>query len=84
MVFYKVGTVINVSGGLITKGHPIGATGIAQACEIFWQMCGKVGGDRQVEPVPKRGLSHNFGFNGGASVIVYEKADGCPYGKAKL
>jgi acetyl-CoA acyltransferase len=39
---------VNTSGGLLSKGHPIGATGIAQVCEASWQLRG-VAGDRQVE-----------------------------------
>jgi acetyl-CoA acetyltransferase len=39
---------VNTSGGLLSKGHPIGATGIAQICEATWQLCGEAG-TRQVE-----------------------------------
>lgn len=35
------GPVINPSGGLISKGHPLGATGLAQCCELTWQLRGK-------------------------------------------
>jgi len=62
--------VVNVSGGLESKGHPIGATGVAQCCEILWQMRNEAG-DRQIVPAPKVSLQHNFGFNGGAVVSVY-------------
>jgi acetyl-CoA acetyltransferase len=50
---------VNTSGGLIAKGHPIGATGVAQVCEIFWQLRGEAG-DRQVEGA-KVGLTENGG-----------------------
>lgn len=39
---------VNPSGGLLSRGHPVGATGAAQVCELFWQLTGKAGG-RQVE-----------------------------------
>jgi acetyl-CoA acetyltransferase len=50
---------VNTSGGLLSKGHPIGATGTAQLCEIFWQLRGECG-DRQVEGA-KVGLTENGG-----------------------
>jgi acetyl-CoA C-acetyltransferase len=52
----------NPSGGLLSKGHPIGATGVAQLCEIFWQLRGEAG-DRQVDGASV-GLTHNVGGNG--------------------
>ncbi|ADD04182.1 acetyl-CoA C-acyltransferase [Natrialba magadii ATCC 43099] len=63
---------VNTSGGLKSKGHPIGATGSGQVVEAFKQLSGKAG-DRQVEN-PTRGLTHNVGGSGGASVIhIFEK-----------
>jgi len=50
---------VNTSGGLLSKGHPIGATGTAQLCEIFWQLRGECG-DRQVEGA-RVGLTENGG-----------------------
>ncbi len=50
---------VNPSGGLISKGHPIGATGVAQIYEIFTQLRGEAG-DRQVKN-PKVGLTENGG-----------------------
>ena len=50
---------VNPSGGLISKGHPIGATGVAQIYEIFSQLRGEAG-DRQVKN-PKLGLTENGG-----------------------
>jgi acetyl-CoA C-acetyltransferase len=50
---------INVSGGLKARGHPLGATGTAQVCEIIWQLQKKAG-DRQV-PDPRIGFACNFG-----------------------
>ena len=50
---------VNPSGGLLSKGHPVGATGIAQICEIFWQLRGEAG-KRQVAN-SKIGLTENGG-----------------------
>jgi len=50
---------VNTSGGLLAKGHPVGATGVAQICEIFWQLRGEAG-KRQVAN-PKIGLTENGG-----------------------
>jgi acetyl-CoA acetyltransferase len=50
---------VNPSGGLLAKGHPVGATGVAQICEIFWQLRGEAG-ERQVTN-PKVGLTENGG-----------------------
>ncbi|MBI4832794.1 MAG: thiolase family protein, partial [Candidatus Lindowbacteria bacterium] len=50
---------VNPCGGLLSKGHPVGATGIAQVCEVTWQLRGEAG-DRQVEGV-KTGLTHTLG-----------------------
>lgn len=52
----------NPSGGLLSKGHPIGATGVAQLCEVYWQLRGEAG-DRQVAGA-QIGLTHNVGGNG--------------------
>mmetsp|Transcript_93697 Transcript_93697/g.202643 ORF Transcript_93697/g.202643 Transcript_93697/m.202643 type:complete len:83 (+) Transcript_93697:945-1193(+) len=58
--------VVNPSGGLISKGHPLGATGLAQICEITWQLRNQAE-KRQVKNV-KYGLTHNLGL-GGACVV---------------
>lgn len=50
---------VNPSGGLLAKGHPTGATGIAQICELVWQLRGEAG-QRQVKD-PKIGLAHCVG-----------------------
>lgn len=63
---------VNTSGGLKSKGHPIGATGAGQVVEAYKQLTGAAG-ERQVEN-PTRGLTHNVGGSGGASVVhVFEK-----------
>ncbi|WP_236794244.1 lipid-transfer protein [Amycolatopsis sp. GM8] len=66
--------VINPSGGLISKGHPIGATGLAQCAELVWQLRGQAEG-RQVEGVTTA-LQHNLGLGGAAVVTMYQKVDG--------
>ena len=58
---------INTSGGLKSKGHPVGATGMAQVVEIVEQLRG-IAGDRQIKGV-KRGLTQNMGGTGGSSVV---------------
>ncbi|MFE0524272.1 lipid-transfer protein [Streptomyces sp. NPDC058954] len=63
--------VVNPSGGLISKGHPLGATGIAQAAELVWQLRGAAG-ERQV-PGARVGLAHNIGL-GGAAVVTMLRA----------
>lgn len=63
--------VINPSGGLLAKGHPLGATGLAQCAELVWQLRGQAG-PRQVEGA-KVGLQHNIGLGGAAVVTVYER-----------
>ncbi|TYL35945.1 3-ketoacyl-CoA thiolase [Natronococcus pandeyae] len=63
---------VNTSGGLKSKGHPIGATGAGQVVEAFKQLSGEAG-ERQVEN-PVRGLTHNVGGSGGAAVVhIFEK-----------
>jgi acetyl-CoA acetyltransferase len=52
-------TPVNTSGGLLAKGHPVGATGIAQAFEVWLQLSG-LAGDRQVKDA-RTGLTHNGG-----------------------
>jgi sterol carrier protein 2 len=63
--------VTNPSGGLLAKGHPLGATGLAQCAEIVWQLRGEAG-VRQVEGA-RVGLQHNIGLGGAAVVAIYKK-----------
>ncbi|RAP49062.1 MAG: acetyl-CoA acetyltransferase [Methanosphaera sp. rholeuAM74] len=58
---------VNPSGGLKARGHPLGATGIAQATEITWQLRGDAG-KRQVEGA-EIGLTHNVGGTGGTAAV---------------
>jgi acetyl-CoA C-acetyltransferase len=63
---------INPSGGLKSKGHPIGATGIGQVVEVFEQFTGKAG-DRTVKDA-QIALTHNFGATGAsAAVHIFQK-----------
>ena len=63
--------VTNPSGGLLSKGHPLGATGLAQCAELVWQLRGQAG-PRQVEGAAVA-LQHNIGLGGAAVVTLYEK-----------
>jgi acetyl-CoA acetyltransferase len=65
--------VVNPSGGLISKGHPLGATGLAQCAELNWQIRG-LSEKRQVDGA-KVCLQHNIGLGGAAVVAMYRKAD---------
>ena len=58
---------INPSGGLKSKGHPIGATGVGQVAEVFDQLTGKAG-ERTVKDA-KIGLTHNFGATGASCAV---------------
>lgn len=59
--------VINPSGGLKARGHPAGATGIAQICELTWQLRGTAGA-RQVEDA-RIGVAHDAGGTGATAVV---------------
>ena len=63
--------VTNPSGGLLSKGHPLGATGLAQCAELVWQLRGQAEA-RQVDGVTLA-LQHNIGLGGAAVVTLYEK-----------
>ncbi|WP_256204353.1 thiolase C-terminal domain-containing protein [Planococcus faecalis] len=62
--------VINPSGGLMSKGHPLGATGLAQCTELVWQLRGQAG-KRQVEGA-KIALQHNLGLGGACVTTMYQ------------
>jgi acetyl-CoA acetyltransferase len=64
--------VVNPSGGLISKGHPLGATGLAQCAELTWQLRGEAEA-RQVDGVDLA-LQHNIGLGGAAVVTLYRRA----------
>lgn len=63
--------VVNPSGGLLSKGHPLGATGLAQCAELVWQLRGTAGA-RQVDGAALA-LQHNLGLGGAGVVTLYEK-----------
>jgi len=75
---YGGDVVVNPSGGLLSKGHPVGCSGVAQAVEMFWQLTGQAGA-RQVEGA-RVGLSHVTGGgiagldHGACTVHIFEKA----------
>ncbi len=64
--------VVNPSGGLISKGHPLGATGLAQCAELTWQVRGQA--DKRQVKGAKLALQHNLGLGGAAVVAMYRKA----------
>ncbi|MGS0893344.1 lipid-transfer protein [Burkholderia stagnalis] len=63
--------VTNPSGGLLSKGHPLGATGLAQCAELVWQLRGTAG-QRQVEGA-RVALQHNIGLGGACVVTLYRR-----------
>ncbi|WP_042355636.1 lipid-transfer protein [Bacillus rubiinfantis] len=63
--------VVNPSGGLMSKGHPLGATGLAQCTELVWHLREKAG-DRQVDGA-RIALQHNLGLGGACVVTMYQK-----------
>lgn len=67
------GPIINPSGGLISKGHPLGATGLAQCAELCWQLRGWAN-NRLVDA--DVALQHNLGLGGAVVINVYKRADG--------
>lgn len=63
--------VTNPSGGLLSKGHPLGATGLAQCAELVWQLRGQAE-NRQVDGA-RLALQHNLGLGGACVVTLYER-----------
>jgi sterol carrier protein 2 len=63
--------VVNPSGGLLSKGHPLGATGLAQCVELVQQLRGQAGA-RQVDRA-RFGLQHNLGLGGACVVTLYQR-----------
>jgi sterol carrier protein 2 len=68
------GPIINPSGGLISKGHPLGATGLAQCAELTWQLRGWAN-NRHVDDA-NVALQHNLGLGGAVVINIYKRADG--------
>ncbi|KAJ4153458.1 hypothetical protein LMH87_009943 [Akanthomyces muscarius] len=73
-ITYGGRVVVNPSGGLISKGHPLGATGLAQCAELVWQLRGWAN-NRLVKDIDVA-LQHNLGLGGATVVTVYKRADG--------
>ena len=69
---YGGAVVTNPSGGLLSKGHPLGATGLAQCYELTHQLRGTAG-KRQVDGA-RLALQHNLGLGGACVVTLYERA----------
>ncbi|MFC7446706.1 lipid-transfer protein [Rhodococcus daqingensis] len=69
--------VVNPSGGLISKGHPLGATGLAQCSELTWQLRGTADKRQVPAAATKSGvaLQHNIGLGGAVVVTAYKPAD---------
>ncbi|RWS23859.1 Non-specific lipid-transfer protein-like protein, partial [Leptotrombidium deliense] len=61
--------VINPSGGLLSKGHPLGATGLAQCAELCWQLRNQA--EKRQVPNAKLALQHNIGLGGACVVGIY-------------
>jgi sterol carrier protein 2 len=63
--------VTNPSGGLLSKGHPLGATGLAQCTELVWQLRGQA--DQRQVPDARIALQHNLGLGGAAVMTLYRR-----------
>ncbi|KAI1179871.1 thiolase-like protein [Nemania sp. FL0916] len=72
-ITYGGKVVINPSGGLISKGHPLGATGIAQCAELVWHLRGWA--NNRAVPNTKFALHQNIGLGGAVVVTVYSRPD---------
>ena len=75
-ITYGGKTLVNPSGGLLSKGHPLGATGLAQCAELVWHLRGWAN-NRLIEGTSSA-LAHNLGLGGAGVVTVYKRADGQP------
>jgi sterol carrier protein 2 len=73
-ITYGGQVVVNPSGGLISKGHPLGASGIAQCAELVWHLRGWAN-NRLMEGT-NAALQHNLGLGGAVVCAVYKRADG--------
>lgn len=73
-ITYGGRVVVNPSGGLISKGHPLGASGLAQCAELVWQLRGWA--NNRLADRAAVALQHNLGLGGAVVVTVYRRADG--------
>nr|CAD7458561.1 unnamed protein product [Timema tahoe] len=76
---YGGSVVVNPSGGLISKGHPLGATGLAQCAELSWQLRGLA--DKRQVAGAQLALQHNIGLGGAVVVALYKL--GFPHAHAR-
>jgi acetyl-CoA acetyltransferase len=60
---------VNTDGGLLSRGHPIGATGAAQIAELYLQLTGQAG-QRQKDPAPGTAVAQNTGGGENAATVV--------------
>ncbi|MFH1372833.1 MAG: thiolase domain-containing protein [bacterium] len=60
---------VNSSGGLKSKSHPVGATGVAQIVEVFKQLTGQAENGRQIPGSPKIGMAQNMGGSGASATV---------------
>ncbi|KEF55049.1 sterol carrier protein 2 [Exophiala aquamarina CBS 119918] len=67
--------VVNPSGGLISKGHPLGATGLAQCAELVWQLRGWANNRLVKDKETRYALQQNLGLGGASIVTIYKRAD---------
>ena len=63
--------VVNPSGGLLSKGHPLGATGLAQCTELVWQLRGTA--DKRQVANANIALQHNLGLGGACVITMYRR-----------
>ena len=71
MPTYGGQVVTNPSGGLLSKGHPLGATGLAQCTELVQQLRGTA--ERRQVAGARLALQHNLGLGGACVVTLYER-----------
>ncbi|KAF2430657.1 putative nonspecific lipid-transfer protein, mitochondrial precursor [Tothia fuscella] len=73
-ITYGGQVIVNPSGGLISKGHPLGASGIAQCAELVWHLRGWA--NNRLKEGTDAALQHNLGLGGAVVCAVYKRADG--------
>jgi len=61
---------VNVSGGLLSKGHPLGATGVANICEVAWHLTGDERCKERQVPNAKAGMAHVIGLGSACTIHI--------------
>jgi acetyl-CoA acetyltransferase len=61
---------VNVSGGLLSKGHPLGATGVANICEVIWHITGDERAKERQVPNAKVGMAHVIGLGSACTIHI--------------